>query len=687
MKKIFLAAAALLMGLSSCTEEVADMGNGNPDGDMTVRFTLSLPGSGEVVYPQTRAAIQDEPEYTIKKLTLYEFAVGDDATTLLKKHEINTGTDLQSLTGGQYSYSMKIDAEYYGQKRRFAFVANDSDLSGIEEGTTTYENFCNTLATVSLVNEQDASKLAETETGIAMTGSGKVNEQEVFELQSSFACSVVLTRVDVINKTPNMVITDISMKQAAQKAFLMPQISQTAPGAPDYIETLACNASVSEKLNKDYETQNNSDLGIQKALYMYERENSEGNTATIEITYKLNNGTKGSLSVPFKKTDDQAWVNIERNHLYKVVLGNGQPVVTDKVEVQLLDEDWNVVEIPSDVDCEQDRMNAALKVNRFTAFNVKSISGTTVTFYDKLDVAVPSDPKTVYFTWSELQEKNLTKSDGTEILQDESGNKYRLPTEGELNLLLPMWTEPAEREKIDESNKYWGVYHPWWNNNESTNPKANPSTDNYVMATDVSTTGWVETIYLKNGSDNYPDKVTGAEETDGDYVIKGRSWMKRSDTNTITDLAYPADPGDKKYNVAPVYGLRFQGTSQYAAYRWESCKIDGNELERYLSIKIKALKKDDGITTIDDVAQESFWEEGYIEFKFPASGYYAAGDAATTPTAENISSRGVNGYDWSSSLWDGGSSARSLYFSLNNANVSHGALGHRFPLRLVRVEE
>ena len=150
--------------------------------------------------------------------------------------------------------------------------------------------------------------------------------------------------------------------------------------------------------------------------------------------------------------------------------------------------------------------------------------------------------------------------------------------------------------------------------------------------------------------------------------------------------AEPDDPEKGNYNIAPVYGIRFKGTSQYAAYRWESCQIAGNPLERYFSIKIKALPEDSEMTVDDLIGNNSFWAEGCIEFKFPASGYYPSG---TTPndTDDNISSRGVNGYCWSSSLWDGGTYARGLDFSLNHANVYHHALGGRFPLRLVRVQE
>ena len=82
--------------------------------------------------------------------------------------------------------------------------------------------------------------------------------------------------------------------------------------------------------------------------------------------------------------------------------------------------------------------------------------------------------------------------------------------------------------------------------------------------------------------------------------------------------------------------------SQYAAYRWESCRIADDPLERYFSIKIKALPADSELT-VDDVADNvSFWRDGFIEFKFPASGYYAP--EIGQPTPENITYRGVNGY-------------------------------------------
>ena len=327
-------------------------------------------------------------------------------------------------------------------------------------------------------------------------------------------------------------------------------------------------------------------------------------------------------------------------------------------------------------EADQARRNAALKVNMFTPFNAKSVDlGTKKinSFYDKLTVSADECPTDSYFTYTELKDAGVTAADA--VLTDDEGNEYRLPTEGELNLLLPMWTEEADRATVHKEKD--GMYHLYWNDNASIN------TFPYVTVE----TPFTETIYLKNGEDNLPDK-THSDDTDSEYTLKGQSQMK---VGALSETVHyyttePDDPQKGNYNIYPVYALRFKGTSQYAAYRWEICKIAGNPLERYLSIKIKALKQDDTQTTIDQVVQEAFWKDGFIEFKFPASGHYSPANA-DNPTTENITNRGVDGFCWSSSLCMEGSHARYLHICLNYANVDHNIPGYRFPLRFVKVSE
>ena len=398
----------------------------------------------------------------------------------------------------------------------------------------------------------------------------------------------------------------------------------------------------------------------------------------LEVKYTMD-GLKFTHTVRFFDSTDPAGktpLALKRNYLYRIVLTKQLDVSFD-----ITVEDWNtagafqIEDIPFDKH-DQAALNAALKVNMFTEFNVKSVdlnSKTVNAFFDKLAVSADECPTDSYFTYTQLKDAGATAADA--VFTGPDGKKYRLPTEGELALLVPIYTEEADRATVNKEKD--GMYHSYWNDNPSTN------TFPYVMVT----TPFTETIYLKNGSDNQADK-THPDDTDSEYTLKGESQM-RVGTKLETVHYYTTEPDDPQkgnYNIYPVYALRFKGTSQYAAYRWESCRIADNPLERYLSIKIKALKQDDTQTTIDQVAQEAFWKDGFIEFKFPASGYYSP-ENASNPTPENITSRGLFGYCWSSSLWMGGSYARDIGFSLSNASVYHYAPGYRFSLRFVKVSE
>ncbi|WP_416992471.1 hypothetical protein [Alistipes putredinis] len=397
----------------------------------------------------------------------------------------------------------------------------------------------------------------------------------------------------------------------------------------------------------------------------------------LEVKYTMD-GLKFTHTVKFFDSTDPAGktpLALKRNYLYRIVLTKQLDVSFD-----ITVEDWNtagafqIEDIPFDKH-DQAALNAALKVNMFTEFNVKSVdlnSKTVNAFFNKLAVSADECPTDSYFTYTQLKDAGATAADA--VFTGPDGKKYRLPTEGELALLVPIYTEEADRATVNKEKD--GMYHSYWNDNPSTN------TFPYVMVT----TPFTETIYLKNGSDNQADK-THPDDTDSEYTLKGESQM-RVGTKLETVHYYTAEPDDPQkgnYNIHPVYAVRFKGTSQYAAYRWESCRIADNPQERYFSIKIKALPADSELT-VDDVADNaSFWRDGFIEFKFPASGYYKS--EIDQPTLDNITGLGVNGYCCSSSLWVGGLHIRNLNFSLNNANVGRLVVGCRFPLRLVKVSE
>ncbi len=678
------AAASLLAG---CSKETTGSGD-TDDSRIPITFTLATPGSEGVIYPRSATrATHDAAEYAVRQLTLLVYDATDtSAPKFLRKHDMTSDITLYDNGNGTYTFSLEAPISDMNAKRKFVFVVNDDAAVAATAAGSAEADLHETAATVELADGDTADKLAEADAGIAMSGTATADGQnQVITIVPGVKCEVKLTRivarVDVQNNTPNMTLESAVLVGAATRGYLFAQAPLSAPVADRIV--LGSNATVD--LTEEHPALKPGEVftpkTFRKTFYAYERPNTAGDYAAVRITYRVND-SKGTVEVPFIRTEvggAQTPVDIERNHLYTVVLGNGKPVTTNEVQFTFKVEDWNTVEMPEEIgpgdplDPEsQQKLNAALKVNMFTPFNAKSVdlgAKKINSFFDELAVSADDCPTDSYFTYTELKDAGLTAADA--VLTDGEGNQYRLPTEGELNLLLPMWTEEADRATVNKEKD--GMYYPYWNDNSSTN------TFPYVTVE----TPFTETIYLKNGMDNLPDETHPA---DPEYTLKGESQLK---VGTQTEqIAYPADLVTNVYNIRPVYGLRFKGTNQYAAYRWETCKIASDPLERYLSIRIKALHPQDNATTIDDVADETFWQDGFIEFQFPASGYYSPENAGN-PTPENITHRGVYGYCWVSSLWtgDSDSGARFLGFYLNDAHVGHSVPGSRFPLRLVKVSE
>ena len=683
---VLFAAASLLAG---CSKETTGPGD-TDDSRIPITFTLATPGSEGVIYPRSATrATHDAAEYAVRQLTLLVYDATDtSAPKFLRKHDMTSDITLYDNGNGTYTFSLEAPISDMNAKRKFVFVVNDDAAVAATAAGSAEADLHETAATVELADGDTADKLAEADAGIAMSGTATADGQnEVITIVPGVKCEVKLTRivarVDVQNNTPNMTLESAVLVGAATRGYLFAQAPLSAPVADRIV--LGSNATVD--LTEEHPALKPGEVfapkTFRKTFYAYERPNTAGDYAAVRITYRVND-SKGTVEVPFIRTEvggAQTPVDIERNHLYTVVLGNGKPVTTNEVQFTFKVEDWNTVEMPEEIgpgdplDPEsQQKLNAALKVNMFTPFNAKSVdlgAKKINSFFDKLAVSADDCPTDSYFTYTELKDAGLTAADA--VLTDGEGNQYRLPTEGELNLLLPMWTEEADRATVNKEKD--GMYYPYWNDNSSTN------TFPYVTVE----TPFTETIYLKNGMDNLPDETHPA---DPEYTLKGQSQLK---VGVQTEqIAYPINPGTDIYNLHPVYGLRFKGTSQYAAYRWETCKIAGNPLERYFSIKIKALHPQDNATTIDDVTDETFWQDGFIEFQFPASGCYEPG---ITPDGgnDNIFRRGVNGYCYSSSFWSKSTSentkARHLVFSLPNADIAPNDVGYRYPLRLVKVSE
>ena len=394
MKGRFLISSALLTALlsASCaSDNVTEQDLATAENTLT--FSLRTPAGEKVSY--TRAALHDEPEYAVNSLQLYEYEIvdgdGGEKTTELRRimsYPTGTGKNVISLSDngdGRYSFSIVIPADYKGKSYTYRLVANNA-TTNVKPGESA-DKFRDewysavTLAPTTVTPEPaegdtetgepatgepvtvapKGDALANPEKGIAMTGSAIAREtgKDEIRIGETTQCDVRLTRivsrVDIRYATPNLRLTKVELRGAPVKTFLWPR-TDAETGSPLYADVDRLNVGLSSALSlPEYYLKDNTSetaekmVELRKAFYLYERANSEEDSATVHIEYTVDaNGTEytGTLDVPFRRTSgDRAWIDTERNHLYTIVLGNGDDPVAGKVSATLIVDDWNLVEI------------------------------------------------------------------------------------------------------------------------------------------------------------------------------------------------------------------------------------------------------------------------------------------------------------------------------------------------------
>lgn len=132
-------------------------------------------------------------------------------------------------------------------------------------------------------------------------------------------------------------------------------------------------------------------------------------------------------------------------------------------------------------------------------------------------------------------------------------------------------------------------------------------------------------------TETLPEKLFGSKETNGG---EGKSWFKNA--------AVVGGSGSPAYPI--VYAIRFKGTAQCAAYRYEN-KNSGDAANGELEIRIKALQAN-SLLTIGEVADETYWgnpadgdtdAENQLVYHIAATGY-------KQPGHEDIGSQGSNSF-------------------------------------------
>ncbi|MBD5242531.1 MAG: hypothetical protein HDS60_00380, partial [Barnesiella sp.] len=348
-------------------------------------------------------------------------------------------------------------------------------------------------------------------------------------------------------------------------------------------------------------------------IYTYENhsEAESEQTPTLTITYYEGDDATETKTHEVKLIDPNSTTGktmpIKRNNLYRIVLTKATKLDFD---LQVLDWDDEEAEIehpevplilPKDV---QDSLNRQLLVyDLFTEYNVKSIDfdNKTVEFFDEYVFPTADSHPTSFYSFKNFEDKGALN----DFFTDVDNNRFRLPTPGELQLIMPFY---ARITSDDGFTRYY-------------------SSPGFVKTYIYSNDEFQEDVY--NIVENQRRVMDKDITTENKYGFSGYSVLAQGRVNqTMTyneNSIFTTDPNNIKTttSVAPVYGIRFKGTSQYAAYKWEHTYLNDNITNRAIAIYIKALTKDAEIAIEDIVDNHTFWREDQcIKVVLPLVGYY-----------------------------------------------------------------
>ena len=590
-RNIFSALLGFSLMFSACNSE--DVDYAAPSAKTPgVHLRLTGAATGNTT---SRATVEaEEGEKTVNSLVAVLFDTHEGFYKTVSATCINEATN-------EYTFIVEKDATY-----DIWLVANASDklkgeLENIPEGTKMEdENGLNYLESITADQAPDeegnflmVSKYSEKVT-THITESQSIGEVHMIRLAARF---------DLLNKAEGVTVTNIEFaNRTVKSAVLTPN---TMNNASHWFE------KKDYSLNVTGDPENGTAWNGQIYTYENHSEAESEQTPTLTITYYEGDDATETKTHEVKLIDPNSTTGktmpIKRNNLYRIILTKATKLDFD---LQVLDWDDEEAEIehpevplilPKDV---QDSLNRQLLVyDLFAEYNVKSIDfdNKTVEFFDTYVFPTDDSYKSSFYSYNDIKSKNALNA----TFKDENNNFYRLALPGEVQLLAPIIG------RIDDNGaSYWG--------NPEFNAQRKP-----MIASEFK-----EDVYFKvNNEQRDKSCDISSENPDG---FSGVTQLKIGRNSIVYSLSanneYTNDPKlvTKKVVVNTVYGIRFKGTSQYAAYKWEPTYVNNDETNRALAIYIKALPKDSDITIDDIIDNHTYWnDDDCIKITIPMAGSYS----------------------------------------------------------------
>lgn len=390
MKKkdlLMLMATAMLTPaeLASCTSELESTQALETQAvTRSVTFNISMPAGDPVHYSR---ALQDGNEYNFNTLKMLVYDAKDE--TLLEVKDI-TAESGPTPNGDDYQYTYTEPMADGTLARRFVFLANDAATDANLVATTkTYEDLPAAQAAVAVAAEAQSTTFASGY--LPMSGEAKTNGSLIINMSqdANVAVDVEMTRavarIDVANNVPNLEITSLKLINANPNGFLMQsgavgsiavptgmtKVNGVEPfnpisGLVAYDNTDPSNPVENDNVAEDgkflpYVQTPFKPATLKKAFYVYEDvDNAADGVLTLLVEGKLSNTIGVYYQIPFVKGNVDGYtrpaglgeddpdptaaegIEIDRNHLYTVTIGDGSKVgINTRMMARLNVVDWD----------------------------------------------------------------------------------------------------------------------------------------------------------------------------------------------------------------------------------------------------------------------------------------------------------------------------------------------------------
>lgn len=446
MRKIYqlsVAALALLTALTitSCTtsEDVtADSSGQGSDAAPKIVFNIKTPLGDPLVY--TRGIADTDAEAKLKSLWLYEIDAATDKIVSAPVDLIGTSDprftnniDGSTITDMNATYTLTEDvartltAENQ-LSRRFVFVANDQPInpttSAAFVANDNYSDLVQAIATQAYKNPTELAAVPADDqstndiwntidatevlpmSGDAVAGGSKVIpiEKETKVINTTVELTRAVARIDVVNLTPQLIITGMRLMKSNTRGYLIPQMGADQKTPTYAYPTTAAGASANAEEASDILVSNNAttenygtvnavqvftpilgaDGNVQKnvsgefvgakrsmAFYIYEGTpasyvtDNEETAMHLQVYGTLFDGVPVYYNIPFTAkynkdllpTDVEYAANqpvvIKRNNIYTVEIGDGYKTsATTDVKLSFSIANWNVQKMKENIDTE-----------------------------------------------------------------------------------------------------------------------------------------------------------------------------------------------------------------------------------------------------------------------------------------------------------------------------------------------